>query len=169
VEAALEGVLVGGGERDGDGSNHPGSRFEIADVEVLQAREDKAIPLDDQAGNGRQIYFAEGQGSAHEAVALVVDGGVARGRGELQRDAQLADEGYGQGVDPAAGAVAAPQLRGPQGWQILERVVVRCGTGHACKLVGVVAHRRLRFTVHEPVRGAVSCARARRLRGITWK
>jgi hypothetical protein len=141
VEAALEGVLVGGSERNGYGSNHPGSRFEISDVEVLQARENKAVPLDDETGAGWKKKFAEAYLIvAYKAMALIVDGGMSRGRGELQRDAQLAGEGYGQGVDPAAGAVAAPQLSGPQSRHVLERVIVRGVTGHACKLVGVVAH-----------------------------
>ena len=81
---------------------------------------------------------------------MIIYSGVSGRRGELQGDTQLTLERDREGVDPAAGAVAAPKLGRPQGWEVLERVVVRVGAGHACKLVWVVAHRGLRFAVHIP-------------------
>ena len=140
VEASFERVLVWGSERDGDGSNDTRSDFKITDIEVLQAREHEAISLDDQARFGRKRESAESGRNVEQAVALVVDRGMAGRRGELQCDAQLGGERDRERIDPAAGAVAAPQLGRPQGGHVLEGVVVRVGARHAGKLVRVVAH-----------------------------
>jgi hypothetical protein len=113
VEASLQRVLVRGSERDGDGSHDTRSDFEIADVQVVQTREHDAVSLDDKARFGRKLEFAKSGRYVLQAVALVVYCGVARGRGELQRDAQLSRERDGERIDPAAGAVASPQLSRP--------------------------------------------------------
>ncbi len=72
MKAALESVLIGGSERDGDGSNDATSGFETGDVEILQAGEQEAVALDDQARSGGQRNLAEVRHSVEQAVTLVV-------------------------------------------------------------------------------------------------
>ena len=151
MKAALESVLIGGSERNGDGSNNAASGFETGDVEILQAGEHEAVALDDQARSGGQRDLAEESDGVEQAVALVVYSGMTGGSGELQGDAEVVAEGDRHGVDPAAGAVAAPQLGRPQRGHVLQRVVVGVGAGHGGELIRVVAHRRLALTVNEPV------------------
>ena len=59
MKTTFESVLVGRSEGDGDGSNDAGAGFKITDVQILQAGQHEAVPLDDKARGWGEDNLAE--------------------------------------------------------------------------------------------------------------